>query len=114
MILRIADDGHAPAVRPDDLTLRDRLYGVVRSLAVHVRPERADQPRWALFLKNGHVADTANRGDQFRPLSLTHHRPPLPFDRSDRSVVVDSHDQHVRLACGILQIANVTDMQNVE
>ena len=43
MVLRVADDRHAAPDRAHHVALGNRLGGVVRALAVHVRPDAEQQ-----------------------------------------------------------------------
>ena len=95
MALRIADDGDAAAVRPDGLALGDRLGRVVRALAVHIRPQHAEQPIDRAIRKHDDVVDAAQRRNQLRARLGRHQRPAWTFQRPHRRVVVHRDDQPI-------------------
>src|SRR5688572_4690574 len=114
MILRISDDDDAPAVRLHDLRFRHGLFGVVRSLAVEVGLQSLKHPRRAALAEDRDVRDSANRRNDLRPLPLRHDRTPRAFDRPYRLVAVHGDDENVRHTRRILEIANMSDVENVE
>ena len=65
MVLGIAHDRNASAVRLDDVALRHGVDGVVRPLAVHVGPDRLEQRSDSRLRKDDDVVRAAKRGDQF-------------------------------------------------
>ena len=81
---------------------------------MHVGFEHRDQPRRTAVVKDHHVRNAANRGDDFRALAFIRHGPPLAFQRAHRFVAVDADDEDVGLLRGILQIANMSDVKHIE
>ena len=114
VILRVADNRDTAAVAFDDVALGDRVERVVGALAVDVRLQRFEQRADGRLGKDDDVVDAAQRRDELGPIGGGQHRPPLPFQRPHRVVVIDRDDQSVCLGGGGLQIADVADVQQVE
>jgi hypothetical protein len=81
---------------------------------VHVWLQRFEQGTDRRLGKDDHIVHTPQRGDELSAMSGGKYRPALPFQPSNRLVIVDRHDEAICLGGGGLQVANVADVQQVE
>jgi len=114
MVLRIADDGDAPAVRADDVALGYGLDCVVRALAVHVRVDGFDQRTDSRLGEHDDEVHTPQGGDQLRSMFSGQNRSTFSLESPHGLIIVDGHHEHVSLLGRCLQVPHVTDVQQVE
>ena len=104
----------SPAVGADDLPLRDRFHGVVRSLRMDVGLQLAHEPLDRGFPEGDHVIDAPEGGDDLDPLlEGRDHAVPLAEAHQGR-IVVDADNEDVPQGLGRLQIAHVAHVEEVE
>ena len=85
VILRIADDRDAAAVRPHDVAFGHGVDRVVRALAVHVRPDSRSSRSTGQLAERHHVVDAAQaRRRARRDRARRHDRPIGALQRRDR------------------------------
>ena len=108
------DDRHPAAVRAHDVPLGDGVGRVVGALAVNVGPQRAEQARDVVLVEDDDVVHGAQGGHEQRAVLRRHHRPPLALQAAHGRVAVDADHEHVGLGPGCLEIAHVSDVQDVE
>ena len=114
MGLWIADDPRLATVPAHDLSLGDRLDGVVGALAMNVRLDELQQVGHGSVGKEDHVVDHAERGHELRTVRRRQNRPPNTLQRRDGLVIVHSDDQPIRLGGRCREVADMADVQQVE
>jgi hypothetical protein len=81
---------------------------------VHIGPEPLEQPLDVGVWKHHHVIDGGNRRNDLGPFSGRHHRATGALQRRDRSIIIDCDDEPVGFCGRCLQVANVTDVEQIE
>ena len=114
MIFWIADDGNAAAVAEDGLALRHGVNGVIGTLAVDVGFQRQQQGRHGWLRKYDDVIHAAQGCHEFRTILFAEDWTASALQTADGSIVIDGNHQPIRFGGGSLQIANMTDVQQVE
>ena len=113
MILWIADDRDAAAIPENSGPLRYRLHRIVGALAVHVGLQQEQQRIDGSLRKDDDVVDAAYGGNDLRSFVGAKDGPPRSFP-AGRFIAVDGHDQAIGFTRGGLQIANVSDVHEIE
>jgi len=90
------------------------IKGPVSSLSEHVREQFLNDFEGCLLGKDSHEVDTFKRGHHFAALFLGQNRPALPFDSSHGAVAVQRHHQKVPFRTRLLQVTNVSGMQQIK
>ena len=114
VILGVAADMGAAAVGGDKIALGNRLGGVVGSLGVNVRAETIEEPAHMLASEDHDEINGSQAGDQLRSLGLGKEGAARALEPADGGVRVDPHDEEISLAAGVLQVAEVPDVEQVE
>ena len=96
--LRIADDRGPAPVRADDVAFGHRVEGVVRALAVNVRPDQRQQPLHGLIVEDDDVVDAADGRHELGAVGRRQDRPARPLEPAHRSIAVDGDDEPVGFA----------------
>ena len=65
-------------------------------------------------MKDGHVVNTGKTGQQLGALPLGEYWTPLTLALRRHQIVVDAHDQHVSKVTSGLQVAQVSNVQQVK
>ena len=88
--------------------------GPVGALDEHVRLERADDLVRRVFVEDHHGVDRLEREQHLGALGLRRDRTPRALVRAHGSIRVDADDERVAEAPGLLEIADMPGMQQIE
>jgi len=114
MILRIAHNRDSPAICEHGLPLGHGRFGVVGSLAMNIGLDRLEQRCNRGLVENDNVVDVPKRRDHLCTIGLVHNRSTTTLQPSNRLIVIDRDDQSVGLPRGILQVADMPDVEQIE
>lgn len=114
MILWIAHDRDAAAVRAHRVALRDRLDRVVGALAVHIRMQQLEKRCHRWLIENDHVVHVTECRNQLGPIGGIQNGAVRAFEGRDRPIAVDPNDESIGLLRGRLEIPNMSDVQKIE
>lgn len=114
MPLLVTRNFDLPAVRENDIPLRNRRGGVVRPLAVNIRPEAPQHRRDGATAEKEHGINPANGCNEEGAVSAGHHRAAGPTQAASGTIIVDGDDEKIAQMTGRLQIPQVSDMQQIE
>ena len=81
---------------------------------MHVGLDQHQQPLDVRIAEHNHVVDAAQRADELGAIGGRQNRAARPFQRRHRPIVVDRHDQAIRLGRRPLQVPDVADMEQIE
>ena len=91
-----------------------RLGRVVSALGVCLWSYLPDDVRGADRREDGDVIDTGKRGEDLRPIAFGVNRPALTLELADGFVAIYGHQKRIAQCSSRLQVAGVTDMQEIE
>ena len=91
-----------------------RFRPVIASFDVNVGPHDGQESASALLRENDDGVDAGQRGEDGGTLPLGDERPPRSLEFTDRAVSVEADDQEIAELAGALQVADVTEVQQVE
>jgi hypothetical protein len=91
-----------------------RLGPVIATFDVNVGPHDGQEPVGALLGENDDGVDACQRGEDGGTLSLGDEGPARSFKFADRTVSVEADDEEVAKLAGALQVADVTEVEQVE
>ena len=114
MILRVADDADAPAVRVYHVAFGDRFLCVVRAFSVDVGPERKQEFADGRLVKDCDVINCAQGRDRLGSLALRDEGAALAFESVHLLVAVYADDEEVAEVASAFEVADVPDVQEVE
>lgn len=103
-----------------DLTQRGEFIGmqtldcVVAAFRVNLRADGAQNLRHAHIRKNGDVIDTTERAQNLRAILLAIDRASGAFQRAHGGVAIERDEQCVAELPGLLQIADMPGVQEIE
>jgi hypothetical protein len=114
VILWIADNGGAAAVRANRVVLGNRRHRVIGTLAVNVRLETGKQLVDVWIGENHDVIDRPERADQDGSIGGGKNRALRPLQRTNRVVIVNGYDEPIGLSPCAFEITNVTHVKHVK
>lgn len=114
MILRIADDRHAPAVRSYHGPLRNCFFGVVSAFRVDVGLERKQKLFDGWVVEDGDVGYRFQRCNDLCAFGSGQYRTAGAFKIGDLLVRIYAHHEHVAQRTRAGKITNVSDVKHVE
>lgn len=97
-----------------DFVAVELLGCVVATLDVDIRPGQFEKADRAGFGEDGDSGDDRESGKQFGPVILWIERAGRTFEGFDRGIAVDADNQHIAEPGGGLEIAEMTDVEDVE
>ncbi len=114
MVFRIAADQDMCADLLCCLPFRHCLLCVVGTFAMEIRFESSEQFADIRLIEDRDEIDAGERGDDLRPFLFRLDWPVRAFDAADRPIRVQSDDEQIAVPLGILQVANVPRVQQIE
>src|SRR5262245_56588799 len=84
------------------VSAHDTLTDEIPTFYENIRADQFDQGQRGIFAKYGNVANALQRLQYADTVFLASHRPDLPFQQTDRDVVIHAHDQPISEARSIL------------
>jgi len=114
MVLGISDDPGLASEPSHHLALGHRLFRIVRALAVDVRPEPLENLRDVVGFEHEHDVDTLERSHELGSLLGGKDGPAGTLSPFGCPIPVHRHHEKVSLFARRAEIANVTDVDEVE
>lgn len=114
MMFRITDDSDAAATFPHDFGLGHSVSAVIGAFGVNVGPEFADQGAHIQLRKNYDGIHVGESGQDLCPLVIGRQGPTIALQSTDRGIGIDRNDKSAAQLLGGMQVANVTDVQEIE
>lgn len=114
MVFRIADDLHAAPAFDDRIALRDGVRSVVCSFGLNVGANLPDQGADIQLRKDDHCIDRGQRSDNLGALAFRNDWTSVSFESAHRGIGIDRNDQFAPECLGCSQIADVSDVQEIE
>src|SRR6185436_10392487 len=108
------DPEDPPAACLDDIASHDRVRGPVGALDEHIGLNRRDQVVRCLLVEDDDAVDTGESLEHLRPLGLRRDWTLRPLVGANRPVGVEADNQRVAEGPGLLQVAEVADVQQIE
>ena len=109
-----ADNGHGAAITADNIPFWDRLQRVIRPFAVKIRGDGQQDTIDPVFVKQGHIIDTGQGGNDQNPSLFIDQGARLAFQIFQGAVRIQGHHQDIALGLGLLKITDVTDMNQIK
>lgn len=109
-----ADNGHSAAITTDNIPFWDRLQRVIRPFAVKIRGDGQQDTIDLVFVKQGHIIDAGQGGNDQNPPLFIDQGARLAFQIFKGAVRIQSHHQNISLGLGLLKITNVADVNQVK
>jgi hypothetical protein len=114
VILGIADNRDTSAVFRDRIALGDGVGGVVGAFGLDVGADLANDGADVEFVENNHGVDIGERGYDLSSLFSGHDGTARSLERPDRFIGIDRDYEFPAKSFGSAQIADMTDMQQIE
>ena len=114
MPLLDGDADHASTASLDRIAPDDSIGRPVCAFDQDVRLNRPDHFGRCVFAEHRHCIHTTQSSQQFTTLRLSSYRPVCPFVAPHGGVGIEPHDERVTQGAGLLQVADVTGMQQVK
>jgi hypothetical protein len=108
------DELDAAAVAFDKVLSNDHGAAIVASFHENVGADGFDEPAGRVVVKQHRVVDTPKGRDDTQPFLLAYKRALRALQAPDRIVPVDAYDQEISERARSLEVANVSDVQQVE
>ena len=105
---------HPPASRLDDVAPDDGVFGPIGAFDEHVRLHRGNQIKRCVLVEDDDPINARERLEHLGPLGLAGDRTIGSLVLTDGSVGVHTNQQRIAKLTRVLQIAQVTDVQQVE
>ena len=87
---------------------------IIAAFNQYIRQQTRNHSARRDIVKDRNVINRSQRRQNLRAFVLIHQRPALALQFPHRCVAVDGHEQHIAQRPRLFQIADMTDMQNVE
>ena len=114
MILGIAHDDNSASTSCDLVALRNALHRIVLTLGMKVGTDFANEGAHIFFWKHNDGIHIRQRRQNFRAFLGRHHGAPFALQRAHGSIGIDRDDQFAAEFPRGMQVAHVSDMQQVE
>lgn len=108
------DAHHTAAPRLDAFAAYDGIERPIGTFDQHVGLQPIDDLLRIVFVKHDNHIDACESGDHLGPFVFRVNRAGRSFDSAHRSVGVNTNDERVPLAPRILQVTDVTWMQEIK
>jgi hypothetical protein len=110
----IGESPNRSAVGLDFLPTYDLSQPPITTFDEDLGQNGSNKGQWRCFVKHSYIADALESGKELAAFYLGQNWSLWPFQLSHRPVAVDSDDQDITQAAGLLQIANVPWMQKIK
>lgn len=114
VVLGVAYDGDTASVGANEIAFGDAGFGVVGALGLDFGMNLADECAGIGFAEDDDCVDIGERGDDFSALVLGHERTVIAFDSANGGIGVDGDDESASERFGSVQVADVSDVQQIE
>src|SRR5688572_12034075 len=114
VILRIPGYPYLPAIGEDLVALGHGGLGVVCALRVNGRSQHIKDSRHVALIKYNNMIHTPQRRNKCHALVFFQDRAARAFEVSDGTIAVDCDHKSIAKFSGVLQVSNVTHMQDVK
>src|SRR5947209_6349002 len=114
VVFRIAHDRNSPAKFTHECAFGNGGFGVVGAFGLNVRAQLANNRADVLFWKDDNCIHILQRRQDLGSLALGRHRPPCTFQRARGIVRVQRYHDSAAQFLRATQIADMTDVQQVE
>src|SRR5215831_1969201 len=114
MIFGIAGDPDRASVCRHSIAFGNRLFSIVGSLSMHCRTQDVEHSRDIGFIEDDNIIHTSECRDKLDALMFIENGPARIFDQAHGMVAVDGNDEYVTKSPRAFEVAQMTDMQNIE
>ena len=114
MGLWISGDSHGTAIAEDFIPFRNGLLSIVRALGVNCGPQHIQHALDVRFVEKHDVVHTTECRNKLHSFIQREDRPAGILDQPHRLVAIDRNNEDVTQRLRVLQIPEMSDVENVE